>query len=217
MATMSREARQHLGETAPQESAGLLRECRALYDGWVAFAASRKGLLLMFCWAIAEALFWPLIPDFLLVPLMAANRKRPHLPVLVAIAGMALGGSILYLAAFVAPSTMLAYLSHLPLVSSSQVVEAHNRLVQEGVASFFAQPCSGIPFKVWGVAGAVLGISPLQAIPIFIVARSIRMCIFATVARLLGGWFRSFLRDYSLFVALIYVVLFFLGWWQVSG
>jgi 1-acyl-sn-glycerol-3-phosphate acyltransferase len=201
----------------PVASAGLLNECRAAYDRWAGLASSRAGLLLMFGWAVCEAIFWPIIPDFLLVPMQIVNKRRPYLLTIAAIAGAALGGTVLYLVAFVVPGAMLTFVSHLPLVSGQQMLEVHTRLAASGVSGYFAQPWSGIPFKVWGVVGGAVGISPWQAIPAFIVARSIRMCIFSAAARLLGMWLRPFLRDYSLFVALIYAVLFFLGWWQVSG
>jgi len=112
---------------------------------------------------------------------------------------------------------MQTFVSHLPLVSGQQMTEASTRLAASGVWGYMVQPWSGIPFKVWGVAGASLGISPWLAIPTFVLARAIRMSFFGAIAWLLGRWLRGFIRDYSLFVALIYTVLFFLGWWQVSG
>src|SRR2546421_6827505 len=69
--------------------APLRRECRDTYDRWERFASSRWGAQLMFAWALAEATVWPILPDFLLVPMAAANRRRFHVPLAAAVAGMA--------------------------------------------------------------------------------------------------------------------------------
>ena len=51
----------------------------------------------------------------------------------------------------------------------------------------------------------------------FILARGLRMAVFAAVAGLLASWFTRFFRDFSLFLAVIYVVFFLYGWWQVMS
>ena len=198
-----------------EPNAGLLRECRAIYDGWARFGSAHGGLGIMFLWAVAEATVWPIIPDFLLVPMAAGARRRFYLPLAAAIAGMAVGGSAIFLFAFVAPHQASSFLSHLPLVHDSQIRGAHRRLARDGVAAFFFQPWSGISFKVWAVVGGAMHANPWLAIPTFIVARSLRMAAFATGTGLLADRFAGFVRDFSLFLAVIYLALFFYGWWQV--
>jgi len=177
-------------------SAGLLRECQAAWDSWERFSASRLGTALMLLWAAAEAIAWPIIPDFLLVPMAAGNRRCFYRPLAAAIAGAAIGGTLFYLFAFWAPSQAAAFAEH-------------------GAAAFVYQPLSGIPFKVWAIAGGSEGIKPWQSIPIFVVARGLRMTVFATIARVAAGLFSGFFREFSLFLLAIYLVLFFYGWWQV--
>jgi membrane protein YqaA with SNARE-associated domain len=205
-------------------SADLRQLCRNVYDGWARFSSTRAGLLLMFTWAVAEATIWPLIPDFLLMPMVltlaAANYRRFFLPLAACVTGAALGGIILYLLANSYPEAMLNFVGHLPLVSDRQVALAQSYLKDYGVAAYLYQPWSGAPFKVWGVVGASLRLDPVLVIPVFIVGRAFRMtilAILAALAGLFGGKFSGFLRDYSLFVAAIYVVLFLFGWWQISG
>lgn len=200
-----------------QSNPALLNECRSSFDWWQRLASSRRGFWLIFAWAVAEATFWPIIPDFLLVPMAAANRRRFYIPLAAAIMGTALGGTIIYLFAFVAQTQALDMLRHLPLVSDSQIDAVHADLSRDGIVGFLYQPWSGVPFKVWAVVGASLHLEPLLAIPTFIAGRGFRMAVFSTVARLLGGRFSGFLRDYWLFIAAIYVVLFFFGLWQISG
>ncbi len=200
-----------------ESNAALLRECRATFAWWERFASSRAGTALMFAWALAEALVWPFIPDALLVPMAAGNRRRFHVPLLAAIAGSALGGMLLFLFAFAFPGEATHYLNALPLVSDGQIAAAQQQLGERGAAGFVVQPWSGVPFKVWGLVAGIDGMTPWQVIPTFVAARAARMAVFATLGRLLAGRFTGFVRDNSLFLWLIYLVLFFYGWWQLVG
>ncbi|HTE83597.1 MAG TPA: hypothetical protein VK821_02605, partial [Dehalococcoidia bacterium] len=144
----------------------------------------------------------------------AGYRRWFYMPVVAAIAGAVIGGTLLYLFAFWAPSQATAYLAHLPLTGHGSV-EVHQKFAEHGAAAFVYQPLSGIPFKVWAIAGGSEGIKPWQSIPIFVVARGLRMTVFATIARVAAGLFSGFFREFSLFLLAIYLVLFFYGWWQV--
>lgn len=198
-------------------SAGGLRECRAAYDAWSRFVVSRAGLVIMFLWAAAEATVWPIIPDFLLVPMALGARRRTARPFLAALAGMALGGSVTFLVASAAPDRTLSLLRHLPLVTNAQIGHARARLLNDGALAFWSQPWSGIPFKVWAVLAGGMHLDAPLVIPTFILARGLRMAVFAAVAGLLASWFTRFFRDFSLFLAVIYVVFFLYGWWQVMS
>jgi 1-acyl-sn-glycerol-3-phosphate acyltransferase len=202
-------------DVAPR--AGLLRECRAAFDWWQRLASRRTGVALMFGWAVAEATVWPVIPDFLLAPMAAANRRHFYVPLAASILGAAVGGVLLFLFAAYAPDGAYRVLQHVPMVRESQIAAANRELVARGAAGYFVQPWSGIPFKVWAVVGGALGLSPWRAIPAFVLGRGLRMALGATLARVLAGRFPRFVRDFSLFLAAIYAVVFFYGWWQVTG
>lgn len=193
-----------------------IRACRAAYDRWARLASGRVGVPLMLAWAFAEATVWPIIPDFLLVPLAAvAGRRLPRL-LLAAIGGMALGGAVTYLFAWFAPEPARTLLLQLPTVNERQLAFTHDRLARDGVSAFVAQPWSGVSYKVWGVVAADNGIPPWSAIPVFVLARAFRLALTGTVAWLVGRRFQPWLRDRSLAVALIYLVLFLAGWRQVA-
>jgi membrane protein YqaA with SNARE-associated domain len=168
----------------------------------------------MFAWAFAEATFWPVVPEFLLVPLAAGNRRRFYIPLLASIIGSALGVAVLYLVAYRQPNATLAYLIRLPLTGHGYGRIAA-LLTTRGATGYLAQPFSGVPSKVWAVAGGVAGINPTEAVSVLIIARSLRMAVFATLARVLGGVFLESLRDYSLVALAVYLALFGFFWWRV--
>lgn len=195
----------------------LLNECQIAYDWWSRLASGQAGSWLMFSWAFAEAIFWPIIPDFLLVPLAVANRRRFYRLLTAAIVGSALGGSLLFLGAAYFPVLAWDFLGQVPLVYPRQIEEVRQQVASEGIGAFVAQPWSGISFKVWAVAGGSQGLNPALAILVFTLARAFRMALFGTLARLLGGWQRRFVRDFSLYLTGCYLVLFFYEWWQIVG
>ncbi len=197
------------------DDAPFLRECRAAYDVWRQFVSSRWGIAVMFVWAAAEATFWPIIPDALLVPMVAVSSRRWQV-VGAAILGSATGGIVMLGFAYAAPDAAHDVLARLPLVFDGDIVDARARLADDGVSAFLAQPWSGISFKVWAVEAAGADLSPWRVIPVFIAARALRMMVFAAVAALVGHWATTFVRDYSIFVMFSYVVLFSFGLWWVT-
>ena len=197
-------------------SAGLRATSRAAFDWWQRIAAGRPATASMFAWAFAEATAWPVIPDFLLVLLVAGNRRRFHQPLAAAILGSALGGAAILLFAYWAPDHARNYLTGLPLVHEPDIAHVARELEERGVRALFLQPWSGIAFKIWGVTAGAQGLSPWLVIPSFIVARALRMTVLALLVRGLVGRFAAFFRDRSLLLFGLYVVVFCYWWWRTQ-
>jgi membrane protein YqaA with SNARE-associated domain len=199
-----------------EPGAPLRRECRDTYDRWELFASSRLGTRLMFAWALAEATVWPILPDFLLIPMVAANRRRFHVPLAAAVTGMAVGGATTVLFAYRAPRHAWGLLRHLPLVHEQQIDVARRHLAAHGTAAFLFQPWSGVPSKIWAVVAGAERPNPWLAIPALVIGRSLRMAVLAGAARLLAGRFAGAVRDHSIFLAATYVTVFSVGLWRIS-
>src|SRR5919206_3654318 len=197
-------------------AAPLRRGCRATYDRWQRLASSRLGTRLMFAWALAEATVWPILPDFLLIPMAAANRRRFHVPLAAAVTGMAIGGATTVLFAYRAPRHAWGVLRQLPLVHEQQIDIARGHLAAHGTAAFLFQPWSGVPSKIWAVVAGAERPNPWPAIAALVIARSLRMALLAGAARLLAGRFAGAVRDHSIFLAATYVTVFSVGLWRIS-
>jgi 1-acyl-sn-glycerol-3-phosphate acyltransferase len=115
----------------------------ALRQRVAAFAGSRWALALVAAWALAEAFFWPLLPEVALgVLAVAAPRRAPKLAVTAA--AMSLVGCVLAYLLYAAGGTVPQ-----PLTTSrmEHVVAADTRA--QGPAAVRHQPFSGIPVKVY--------------------------------------------------------------------
>jgi len=166
----------------------------------------------MAIWSFAEAIVWPIIPDFLLFPMVVGRSSGAGRPLAACIAGSAIGATILYGAASARPTEALRILPHLPLVFAEDIASVERRIERDGPIAYLWQPISGIPFKVWGVMGAVNSLPPEIALPIVIVARSARMVVLALVGILVGRGFSPFIRDRFVILVGLYVIIVVLGW-----
>jgi 1-acyl-sn-glycerol-3-phosphate acyltransferase len=117
-----------------------------LFSAAARLASRRTGLALCFAWAAAEAVSWPILPEFALAVLaVAAPRRAPRLA-LMAAAGSIAGGLVAYSlgAAGAQPPA--------PLTSPRMHAEAAQQLAADGPRALRHQPFNGIPYKVYGVA-----------------------------------------------------------------
>ncbi len=189
---------------------------RAAFDRWQAFCESARGQQVMFLWAFCEAIFFPVIPDALLVPMAAGGRGKYWRILGAAVLGSALGGIITYLFSYHAPVPAQAVLLHLPMIQGFMLVNVQSALDQQGLAAFWTQPWSGISYKIYAVLAAGRGWNPLWVIPISIVARALRMFVNSAIVALATRWVPNFFRNFWLYLVITYIILFFYGWWQLS-
>ncbi|MBI4337920.1 MAG: hypothetical protein HY683_08860 [Chloroflexi bacterium] len=189
---------------------------RGLFDRWETYAHTRRAMGLMFIWAFAEAVWWPVVPEALLLPLALGGRRAFWRLLLASALGSAAGGTLLYLLTYLRPDAGAALLPHLPLFSEARQSRVEGWLGRYGARAFLAQPYSGIDFKFFGVAGAMAGIPPWTVIPLSLVARAARMLASAGLVWLSGRYLRRYYRDFFLPVAMGYVVLFAYNWYLVQ-
>jgi membrane protein YqaA with SNARE-associated domain len=190
----------------------LRQRSRTSFAVWERWSASNGAARLQFAWALGEATVWPILPDFLLLPLVLSKPRHAARLLLRSIAGMALGGSCLYLFAYRQPAGALRLLHRLPTVRARAIDHAQRNLAARGLAAFLVQPVSGVPFKVWALLAGSEGRSPLRAIPLFVFARSLRMAVLTLVASVLGMRCRSVLSEYFLALATLYLSVFLYVW-----
>ncbi|MEX2556911.1 MAG: lysophospholipid acyltransferase family protein [Actinomycetota bacterium] len=119
-------------------------------------ALSRRGLMFAFAWGVAEALFFPIVPD-VGVALLAVAAPSRFLPLaLASTAGSVAGGAVSY--ALGATPAGVWLLAHAPLVTDGMRQHAFEALGSGGAGALIGQPWTGIPFKVFGYQAAGAGV-----------------------------------------------------------
>lgn len=203
------------GEVDPDSRVPLAALSRRLYRHWERLACGHSGPALLFSWGVAESTVWPIVPDFLLLPVCIARRRRP-IPLLATILGSALGGMAWHAWAARAPDAALRALCKIPLVRPDQIHAVHTRIEQSGPRALLAQPWSGIGLKVWAPVAASEGVSAGRALLSFSAARGLRFGLVSMVAAILARVFRGRLEAVALPLGIFYVAIFFPLWWRIS-
>jgi 1-acyl-sn-glycerol-3-phosphate acyltransferase len=163
-------------------------------------AHSRAGLVLVAVWAVAEALCWPLVPEFALAVLaVAAPRRAPKLALTAAISSIA-GGAIMYLLAAhgITPPA--------PLTTPRMHTTVTGQFASEGAAAVAHQPLSGIPYKVYGAAAGHTHIGLIPFLAASIPARGARILAAGLVLGAFGAIAHRLRRLYPYYLATFAVI-----------
>jgi 1-acyl-sn-glycerol-3-phosphate acyltransferase len=164
------------------------------------FAESRAGAIAVAAWSFAEALSWPLIPEFALaVVVVAAPRRAPRLALCAALGSMA-GGAVTYLLAahgIVAPA---------PLTTPRMHHVVSQQIAAEGPSALAHQTWSGIPFKVYGAAAGSAHIGLSGFLVHAATSRGLRIFGVGLVLGLFGILTRRWRRWYGVYLASFLII-----------
>ena len=165
------------------------------------FAGSRTALWVLGLWAFAEALVWPLLPEFALAVVAVAAPKRSGRLIAATAIGSVAGGAVMYgLAArgITLPAALTTPRMHATVARD---------FAADGAAAVAQQPASGIPFKVYGAAAGHAHVGIAQFVAASIPARAWRITAAGVLAGAFGAATHRLRRWYPYYVAVF--VLFF--------
>lgn len=158
---------------------------------------SRLGLPLAFCWAFAEALSWPLMPELLLGAVCVAVPRAALKMSIGALAGSLAGG---LLALQLASSGVQL---PAPLTTDRMRAEVRHELALEGAAAVRHQPWNGIPFKVYGAEAGRAGVPASDWLAASATARGSRTLTVGLGFAAFGLLMRRHRRHYGRYLALL--------------
>ena len=198
---------------------GLLGLHYKLYDWVLKWAAHRHAAWALFLIAVAEASFFPVPPDVLLIAVCLATPRRSLWYALIATAGSVSGGLLGYVIGWSVwqgietwAFTNLSFLGF----TQGNFVRVQELYRNNAFFALFGAAFSPIPYKVFTIAAGVFGVG----IPVFILASSLgRAGRFGLVAAMLW-WFgppiKKFIDRYLGWLTLAFVVLLIGGFVLIS-
>lgn len=171
------------------------------------FFGSREANALIFAWAAAEALFWFIIPEFLLILLIFMRIQRKFDLIKYDVLGTIVG-------------TIIGLIWRLSDASFLQVPYIRPRMLEQvtawynehGILGLFYQPFSGVPYKVFIHQAAQYEFFIVWFLVIAIVARMARYVIIYEATKALFPVVHPFVRKHYgwLFVLAIAIFTFLL-------
>lgn len=189
---------------------------RALYD-WVLKQANKPyAEWILFFIAAAEASFFPLPPDIMLLPMAVAERKKAWRFAAICTAGSVLGGMAGYGIGVFAMATLGQW-----IVNTYHLEAAfkafHDGFNQWGVWIILAKGLTPIPFKLVTIASGVAGLNFLAFVLAAAATRGARFFLIAWLVHKFGEPIRTFIEKYLNWVALGVLVAIVFGFWLVLG
>lgn len=183
---------------------------RRLYDWVLSWADRPGGPGALFGVAVAEAVFFPIPPDVLLIPLCLGDPKRALRFALLCTAG-SLAGAVLgyWVGAALYDSAgrwILETYGYGDLYRRMGTLYHDNLVVTLGAAGF-----TPIPFKVFTIAAGGFKVPILPFLGISVVSRGARFFLVAGLLRVFGEPVREFIDRWFNLLTILLVVLIVAG------
>jgi len=190
-----------------------------LYDWVLKWSGHKQAQSALFLFSGAEASFFPIPPDVLLIAMCLAKPMRAARYALIASVGSVLGGLGGYAIGWGAWKVIGEFcFEHLRIIGFT--AENFDRVQQayqnNAFLALFTAGFTPIPYKVFTIAAGVFEI----ALPVFIVASALgragRFFLVALLVRFIGPAVKPFIEKYLGWLTLAFVVLLVAGFWFVG-
>ena len=209
-----------------------LRWMRSLYDWVLQWSHSKNSQAALFFLALAEASFFPVPPDALLIALCMGDHKKWYRFAFICTIGSVIGGIIGYFIGQYAfefiGETMMSMTASLSGTSPEELLEVAEYWFNEkelwgmkvgpwavGIAGF-----TPIPYKVFTIAAGFFKMSFIPFVIASVIARSLRFFIVSGTIGIMykkyGSKIQEFIDKYFNLLAITFVLLLFLGFFALK-
>jgi uncharacterized membrane protein YeaQ/YmgE (transglycosylase-associated protein family) len=137
-------------------------------------------------WGFAEASFFFIVPDVFLSWRALSSLRRALIDCLLAVIGALVGGTLVWLWAINDPDTIRSMFAGIPAINETMMADVRAQLADTGIFALFMGPLIGIPYKIYALEAADLGIGLLTFLALSIPARLIRFVIVTVVVGIIG-------------------------------
>lgn len=189
---------------------------RACYDWVLRQAGKTYAEFILFGIALAEASFFPLPPDILLLPMAVARRDKAWQLAAICTAGSIIGGLIGYGIGTFAMATLGQWIvDTYHLQAAFQTF--HDQFNKWGVWIILVKGLTPIPFKLVTIASGVAGLNLVKFVLACAATRGLRFFVIAALVRKFGEPIKTFIEKYLTWVALAVLAAIIFGFWLVLG
>ena len=187
------------------------RGLRALYAWMLKNAQGRHAWAALACFAFAEASFFPIPPDVMLLPMMLADRRRAFRLAIWCAFWSVMGGMLGYAIGALFWETLGRWLIgvlHIPLTE----VETLRQRYTEHAYLIIAQGLTPIPYKIVTIASGLAGVPFFLFMTYSAITRSLRFILLeGLLVHFFGAQAKELLEKYLEAAMVIFLILVVLG------
>ena len=187
-----------------------MRFLRFLYNWTLELANNPRAIWLLGFVSFIEAIFFPIPPDILLIPMILANIQKAWFYAFVATITSVLGGLVGYAVGFLAYSEIAEPLL-ISLGKQSAMILFSNSINENGFLIVLTAGISPIPFKVVSIMSGFTQMPLLVFLVSAMLGRATRFFVVATLLKYYGETIKSFIETYLGWLFLVFMVLIFVG------
>jgi membrane protein YqaA with SNARE-associated domain len=181
---------------------------RNLYDWVLSWAETRYGAPALFLLALAEASFFPIPPDVLLLPLCVGKRARALRFALICTVGSVVGGAIGYAIGWGAWEAVdQVFYDYVPGFSEDKFHMVGDLYEQYNFWVVFVAAFTPIPYKVITIAAGVFQISFPMFMIASIVGRAARFFLVAGLLYFFGEPIKGFIDRWFNLLVVVFTIL----------
>ena len=187
-----------------------MRFLRFLYNWTLELANRPRAIWLLGFVSFIEAIFFPIPPDILLIPMILANIRKAWFYAFVATVTSVMGGIVGYAIGFLAYSEIAEPLL-ISLGKQSAMILFSNSINENGFLIVLTAGISPIPFKVVSI---MCGFTQMPLFVFLISAmlgRATRFFVVATLLKYYGETIKNFIEAYLGWLFLFFMALIFAG------
>ena len=187
-----------------------MRFLHLLYDWTMQLANNPRAIWLLGFVSFIEAIFFPIPPDVLLIPMILANIKRAWLYAFVTTITSVIGGLVGYAIGYLAYEQIAEPLL-LSLGKQAAMTLFSSSINENGFLIVLTAGISPIPFKVVSV------MSGFTQMPVFVfllsalLGRATRFFVVASLLKYYGEAIKSFIETYLGWLFLVFIAFIVLG------
>ena len=187
-----------------------MRFIRSLYNWTMELASNPRAIWLLGIVSFIEAIFFPIPPDVLLIPMILANIKKAWLYAFVATVASVFGGLVGYAIGLLAYAQIAEPLL-LGLGKQSAMNLFSNSINENGFLIVLTAGISPIPFKVVSIMSGFTQMPIYVFLASAILGRATRFFVVATLLKRYGETIKSFIETYLGWLFLFFMVLILIG------
>ena len=187
-----------------------MRFLRFLYNWTLDLANNPRAIWLLGFVSFIEAIFFPIPPDILLIPMILANIKKAWFYAFVTTITSVTGGLVGYAVGFLAYSEIAEPLL-ISLGKQSAMILFSNSINENGFLIVLTAGISPIPFKVVSIMSGFTQMPIIVFLLSALLGRATRFFVVATLLKYYGQTIKSFIEKYLGWLFLFFMALIFAG------